>query len=119
MNLKTKKERREQIFAPQRLANGMVPSLDAPRGLAQQMLIPKEFASHWLSTNLKPARAFSVAEAMIALLIGTIILGFSAPMITKQLKHNNFTSIQTQILNKKLRMLMIKVTQMLEKYPAY
>ncbi len=52
--------------------------------------------------NLKPARAFSVAEAMIALLIGSLILGFSAPMITKQLKHNNFTSIQTQILNKKI-----------------
>ncbi len=39
---------------------------------------------------------------MIVLLIGTLVLGFSAPMISKQLKHNDFTSIQTQILNKKI-----------------
>ncbi len=94
MNLKTKKERKEQMEQP-RLTNGRVPSLDAPRGLA-----PKEFAPRWL--NLTSASAFSVAEAMIALLIGTIVLGFSAPMITKQLKHNNFTSIQTQVMNKKI-----------------
>jgi len=95
MKLKSKKERREQIFAPQRLSNGWVLSLDAPQGLEL-----KEFALQGLS--LTSIRAFSVAEAMIALLIGTIILGFSAPMITKQLKHNNFTSIQTQVLNKKI-----------------
>ena len=83
MNLKTKKERREQLFAQQKLSNGRVLSLDAPQSLI-------------------PINAFSVAEAMIALLIGTIVLGFSAPMITKQLKHNDFTSIQTQILNKKI-----------------
>jgi len=79
MKLKSKKERREQIFAPQ--------------SLTLQSLTPQ---------GLNPTRAFSVAEAMIALLIGTIVLGFSAPMITKQLKHNNFTSIQTQIMNKKI-----------------
>ena len=88
MKLKSKKERREQIFAPQGAKNGRVLSLDAPQSLTPQ--------------GLNPTRAFSVAEAMIALLIGTIVLGFSAPMITKQLKHNDFTSIQTQILNKKI-----------------
>ena len=40
------------------------------------------------SQSLTPARAFSVAEAMIALLIGSLILGYSAPMIAKQIKHN-------------------------------
>ena len=90
MKLKSKKERREQIFAPQWSKNGRVLSLDAPQSLMPQ------------SQSLIPINAFSVAEAMIALLIGTIILGFSAPMITKQLKHNDFTSIQTQILNKKI-----------------
>ena len=90
MNLKTKKERREQLFAQQKLSNGRVLSLDAP-----QRLMPQ-------SQSLIPINAFSVAEAMIALLIGTIVLGFSAPMITKQLKHNDFTSIQAQIMNKKI-----------------
>ena len=95
MKLKSKKEKRGQLFTPQRLSNGRVRRFDAPQGLT-----PLEFVPQGLS--LTPRRAFSVAEAMIALLIGTIILGFSAPMITKQLKHNDFTSIQTQILNKKI-----------------
>jgi len=93
MKLKFKKERKEQILTPQKLTNGRVLSLDVPQSLTLQRLTPK---------GLNPTRAFSVAEAMIALLIGTIVLGFSAPMITKQLKHNNFTSIQTQIMNKKI-----------------
>ena len=93
MKLKSKKERREQIFAPQGAKNGRVLSLDAPQSLTLQNLTPQ---------GLNPTRAFSVAEAMIALLIGTIVLGFSAPMITKQLKHNDFTSIQAQIMNKKI-----------------
>ncbi len=102
MNLKTKKGRREQM-TPQKLFNGRVLSLDAPQGRAPQGraphgLTPLEFA--W--QGLKPTNAFSVAEAMIALLIGSLVLGFSAPMISKQLQHNNFTSIQTQILNKKI-----------------
>ena len=97
MNLKSKKERREQMTS-QNLASGRARQNDAPQSQAPQGLTPLEFAQQ----GLKPTRAFSVAEAMIALLIGSLILGFSAPMITKQLKHNNFTSIQTQILNKKI-----------------
>ncbi len=93
-------------------ANGRV-RLYAQQGLAileltqqkqgQQKLALYELVKKGLKMmNLKPTSAFSVAEAMIALLIGTLVLGFSAPMITKQLKHNDFTSIQTQILNKKI-----------------
>ena len=37
MKLKSKKERREQNFAPQKLANGRVLSLDAPQSLTLQM----------------------------------------------------------------------------------
>ena len=102
MNLKTKKERREQM-ASQKLASGRVLSLDAPQSLTLQSLTLQSLTLQSLTPQgLNPTRAFSVAEAMIALLIGTIVLGFSAPMITKQLKHNDFTSIQAQIMNKKI-----------------
>ena len=47
-------------------------------------------------------KAFSLAEALIALLIGSLILGMSAPLITKQLKHNTFTDVQAQLLNRKV-----------------
>ena len=50
----------------------------------------------------KTIKAFSIAEAMIALLIGTIILGFSAPMISKQVKNNNLTNTQMQILQRQI-----------------
>ena len=93
MKLKSKKERRRQLFALQGLT---------PQGFAPQVL------------KLTPIRAFSVAEAMIALLIGSLILGFSAPMITKQLKHNNFTSIQTQVMNKKIIEMTQKITELEE-----
>ena len=36
------------------------------------------------------------------MLIGSLILGMSAPLITKQLKHNSFTDIQAQLLNRKV-----------------
>ena len=47
-------------------------------------------------------KAFSLAEALVALLIGSLILGMSAPLITKQLKHNTFTDVQAQLLNRKV-----------------
>ena len=93
MKLKSKKERREQIFAPQRLSNGRVLSLDVPQSLTLQSLTPQ---------GLNPTRAFSVAEAMISLLIGSLILGYSAPMIAKQIKHNNMSDVQVQVLNRKI-----------------
>ena len=52
--------------------------------------------------SLTPIKAFSVAEAMIALLIGSLILGYSAPMITGQIKHNNMSDVQAQVLNRKI-----------------
>lgn len=55
-----------------------------------------------LKSNFKNVYAFSVAEALVALLIGSLILGASAPMISKQLKHNNFTDVQASIINKKV-----------------
>jgi len=39
---------------------------------------------------------------MIALLIGTIILGFSAPIISRQLKNEAFTNTQMQILQRRI-----------------
>ena len=98
MNLKSKKERKEQILTPQKLANGRVLSLDAPQGLK-----PLEFVQQGLS--LTPAKAFSLAEAMIVLLIGTIALGMSAPMISRQLKNETMNNVQFQVLNRKIERL--------------
>ncbi len=51
-------------------------------------------------TNHKNSKkAFSVAEAMIALLIGSVALGMAAPMITKQIKAQNMTDTQFRIIN--------------------
>ena len=55
--------------------------------------------------TVQSIKAFSVAEAMIVLLIGSIILGFSAPMISRQLKHNNMSDIQVQVLNDRIKKL--------------
>ena len=44
-------------------------------------------------------KAFSVAEAMIALLIGSVALGMAAPMITKQIKAQNMTDTQFRVMN--------------------
>ena len=46
--------------------------------------------------------AFSIAEAMMALLIGSVALGAAAPMITKQIKHNNLSNVQTNIISQQL-----------------
>ena len=58
---------------------------------------------------LSSAKAFSVAEAMIAVLIGSIVLGMSAPMISRQLKRNNMNDVQFQVLNKKIQDLQAEV----------
>lgn len=58
---------------------------------------------------LSSAKAFSVAEAMIVVLIGSIVLGMSAPMISRQLKHNNMNDVQFQVLNKKIQDLQAEV----------
>lgn len=53
----------------------------------------------------KKKKAFSVAEAMIALLIGSIALGMAAPMITKQLKTQNFSDTQSRFLLERMERL--------------
>ncbi len=81
----------------------MVRRFDAPEGLTLQRLMMKGLALQGL--NSTPIKAFSVAETMIALLIGTLVLGFSAPMITKQLKHNDYSDAQAQIINRRIEKL--------------
>ena len=69
-----------------------------------QMAVGVQIASSLNSPKFQKysKKAFSIAEALIALLIGGLILGMSAPLITKQLKHNSFTDIQAQLLNRKV-----------------
>jgi len=45
---------------------------------------------------------FSLAEAMIVVLIGAIALGMSAPMISRQLKNESLTNTQMQILQRQI-----------------
>ena len=45
---------------------------------------------------------FSLAEAMIIILIGTIALGMSVPMISRQLKNETLTNTQMQILQRQI-----------------
>ena len=48
-------------------------------------------------------KGFSVAEAMMALLIGSVALGAAAPMITKQIKQNNFADAQLNVINRQMQ----------------
>ena len=95
MNLKSKKERREQIFAPQWSKNGRVSRFDA-----SQRLEPKEFAPQGLS--LTPKKAFSIAEAMIVFTIVSVALASVAPMISKQVKYNEMADVQAKVLNQRI-----------------
>ena len=52
----------------------------------------------WHNKKTSFHKGFSVAEALIALLIGSLILGASAPMISKQIKHNSFSDAQMSIV---------------------
>ena len=47
--------------------------------------------------------AFSVAEAFVTLLIGSLVLGVSAPLISKQIKQNDFSSAQYNVLSSKIQ----------------
>ena len=47
-------------------------------------------------------KAFSVAEATIALLIGSVALGMAAPMITKQIKTQNFADTERRLMNQRI-----------------
>ncbi len=45
---------------------------------------------------------FSLAEAMIVILIGTIALGMSAPMISRQLRNETLTNTQMQVIQRQI-----------------
>ena len=47
-------------------------------------------------------KAFSIAEAFIMLTVASVALAAAAPMITKQIKHNNLSSVQTNILGREI-----------------
>ena len=51
---------------------------------------------------VKKYLAFSVAEAMVALAIGSVVLGMSAPLISKQVQKENFNDAQYQLIQKQL-----------------
>ena len=48
---------------------------------------------------------------MIALLIGSVALGMAAPMITKQIKQNNFTDTQFSVLRRQIEELNERITE--------
>ena len=63
----------------------------------------------------KKIPAFSVAEATITLLIGSIALGMAAPMITKQIKQNNFTDTQFSLIKNQNNNLNQEILELKEK----
>ena len=95
MKLKSKKERRKQLFALQGLANCRVRHFDAQQGLE-----PKEFAPQGLSLTSK--KAFSIAEAMIVFTIVSVAIASVAPMISKQVKYNEMADLQAKVLNQRI-----------------
>lgn len=46
--------------------------------------------------------AFSIAEAFIMLTVVSVGLAAAAPMITKQIKHNNFSTVQANMLGRQI-----------------
>ena len=81
MKLKLVKERRKQLFA-------------------RQELTLLEFAPQGL--NFPPAKAFSIAEAMIVFTIVSVAIASVAPMISKQVKYNEMSDLQAKVLNQRI-----------------
>jgi len=95
MKLKSKKERRKQLFALQWSKNGRVRRFDAPQG---PTLL--EFVQQGL--RLTTRRAFSIAEAMIVFTIVSVAIASVAPMISKQVKYNEMSDLQAKVLNQRI-----------------
>ena len=95
MKLKSKKEKRGQLFALQGLANCRVRRFDAP-----QELTLLEFVQQGL--RLTTRRAFSIAEAMIVFTIVSVAIASVAPMISKQVKYNEMSDVQAKVLNQRI-----------------
>lgn len=77
----------------------------------------KNIASNSLTNFHKKVtlKGFSVAEAMIALLIGSIALGMAAPMITKQIKQNNFSDTQIRVINARNENMLDIINELIER----
>lgn len=67
--------------------------------LGSRLNAPKTLKNNSYCFKIK-RKAFSIAEMAMALVIGSIILGMAAPMITKQMKNENIESVQIEILKK-------------------
>ena len=77
----------------------MIKKINIIRKIFTKTLTFSPIQKKTLKSNKK---GFSVAEAFIALAIGGIVLGMSAPLISKQLQHNNMNDVQYQLLLKKI-----------------
>lgn len=58
--------------------------------------------------------AFSLVEAFVALLIASIVLGVSAPLVSKTIKHDNLNDHQITVINKKIE----RIERELDTIPA-
>jgi len=87
-----------------KMAKTCMPAGGAFEGNLNRSQLQKKYkkSCSFLQNKMK---GFSVAEATIALLIGSIVLGMAAPMITKQIKYNNMSDVQTQVLSSRIERL--------------
>ncbi len=74
----------------------------------------KKTSSFHKNTYKNKRKAFSVAEATIALLIGSVALGMAAPMITKQIKAQNMTDTQFRVINSRNQDLLSRINELEE-----
>ncbi len=92
--------------------NGAIVS--AIKSLSSKFLTPKTSSFH-KNTYMSKRKAFSVAEATIALLIGSVALGMAAPMITKQIKTQNMTDTQFRVMNNRNQALLERINELEER----
>ena len=57
-------------------------------------------------------RAFSIAEAFIMLLVVSVAIGLSAPMMTKQIKHNNLSSVRANLFEREIERLQRQINDL-------
>ena len=81
------------------------------KSLSSQFSTTKTNSFH-KNAHTNKRKAFSVAEAFIVLLIGSIALGMSAPMITKQIKFQNMTDTQVSLINDRNQSLLERISEL-------
>ena len=91
--------------------NGAIAS--AIKSLSSKILTTKTSSFH-KNAHTNKRKAFSVAEAFIVLLVGSIALGMSAPMLTKQIKAQNMTDTQFRVINREADELRDLVNDLME-----